>query len=282
MTAASALRDERKKIRLENRFKPKLRTFFRNIADEVQATLGASRRIPDLSFHNRDMAALLREQYRLVTRSFRGESSEELTKSIDHIVQETKQIDEEIDARLIQENNARSERQAAFIMQTTQKQLNQSLQNVAMRAATDNVQLTNEEAARQVRREFIAQNSNRVDTIAMTETQAVAENTKFQEAAIVSTAVGLLTVKTWNTILDNFTRPSHVQADQQKRRLGEPFLVQGQLLNRPGDTSLGATVDNVVNCRCSASFSIADVRIGTVTAPSSTRIGRRIAPIREP
>ena len=56
--------------------------------------------------------------------------------------------------------------------------------------------------------------------------------------------------KTWRAIHDSATRPSHVQADGQKQPLDEPFEVGGDLLMFPGDGSLGAGADEIVNCRC--------------------------------
>ncbi|MBA4543985.1 hypothetical protein H1164_13935 [Thermoactinomyces daqus] len=46
------------------------------------------------------------------------------------------------------------------------------------------------------------------------------------------------------------TRPWHLEADGQIKQLDEPFVVNGEKLMFPGDTSLGATADNIVNCRC--------------------------------
>ena len=57
-------------------------------------------------------------------------------------------------------------------------------------------------------------------------------------------------IKTWNTILDEKTRHSHVLADRQEQKLQSPYTVQGELLMMPGDTSLGASLSNIINCRC--------------------------------
>jgi len=45
-------------------------------------------------------------------------------------------------------------------------------------------------------------------------------------------------------------RWDHRSADGQIRKLGEPFIVTGELLLFPGDRSMGASIGNVINCRC--------------------------------
>lgn len=50
------------------------------------------------------------------------------------------------------------------------------------------------------------------------------------------------------------TRPSHISANGQTRDVNEPFQVGGQSLMFPGDSSLGASAWNLVNCRCSIGF----------------------------
>jgi hypothetical protein len=36
--------------------------------------------------------------------------------------------------------------------------------------------------------------------------------------------------------------------------MDEPFVVDGEQLMFPGDTSMGATARNIVNCRCTCIF----------------------------
>lgn len=60
--------------------------------------------------------------------------------------------------------------------------------------------------------------------------------------------------KGWLATEDSRTRPEHHSADGQLAALSKPFKVGGELLNFPGDWSLGASADNVINCRCSIEF----------------------------
>jgi len=54
----------------------------------------------------------------------------------------------------------------------------------------------------------------------------------------------------WDATGDARTRPSHAAADGQVVGQGEAFNVGGALLMFPGDTSLGAPGEEVINCRC--------------------------------
>lgn len=62
------------------------------------------------------------------------------------------------------------------------------------------------------------------------------------------------TMKRWRTILDGRERDAHNEADGLLVSIGEPFEVGGELLMYPLDTSLGATADNIANCRCIAEY----------------------------
>ena len=63
------------------------------------------------------------------------------------------------------------------------------------------------------------------------------------------------TRKTWHSLLDRRERKWHHDADGQTVPILEPFEILGELLMYPLDTSLGATADNIANCRCYMTFS---------------------------
>lgn len=86
-------------------------------------------------------------------------------------------------------------------------------------------------------------------SIATTETQVPAEEAKGQTAGIKQ-----LGDKEWHTVGDERVRRHHADADLQLRKTNEPFLVKGELLRWPGDTSLGASASNIINCRCFAEY----------------------------
>lgn len=62
-------------------------------------------------------------------------------------------------------------------------------------------------------------------------------------------------VKMWVTTLDERTRRgergfNHARAHLQTVPINQPFIVSGQSLMNPGDTTLGASIGNVAGCRC--------------------------------
>jgi uncharacterized protein with gpF-like domain len=59
---------------------------------------------------------------------------------------------------------------------------------------------------------------------------------------------GLTLNKIWLATEDSKTRPAHSAADGQKVGMNEPFVVDGESLQYPGDPAGSAS--NVVSCRC--------------------------------
>ena len=63
---------------------------------------------------------------------------------------------------------------------------------------------------------------------------------------------GLNWQKAWVARRDDLTRFDHVLTNPKEFiPLNQPFVVGGQQLMYPTDTSLGASAGNIVNCRCS-------------------------------
>lgn len=96
-------------------------------------------------------------------------------------------------------------------------------------------------------------------TIPTTETQEPAEHSKFIAAIAINNSDNKphkrQPIKTWVTVGDEKVRSAHQGADLQVKNSDDPFDVGGEQLMRPGDSSLGASPENVINCRCSAQYS---------------------------
>ena len=60
--------------------------------------------------------------------------------------------------------------------------------------------------------------------------------------------------KRWDTMKDERVRHTHVMADGQEVDIGKPFTVGKCQMMFPNDTSLGATADEILNCRCVAIY----------------------------
>lgn len=252
-----------KKIKLENRFKPELTRFFKQVSRNATAKWVATSRIPNLDSFQLELIALLRGHYRRVEKAFSKDARNE-AKTVNFFL-ETKQ-EENIDSEIVDYINQHSIQQSMFILQTTESNLNVVAASVLGAAITGIERPTRAETAREIRREFDARSINRIDTIAMTETQTPAEEIKFIEALAVSETLrqttGQTMAKTWATVLDERTRPSHVLADRQEVNVRQPFIVQGERLPVPGSAALGASLSNIINCRCASINTINDAPAG--------------------
>ena len=96
------------------------------------------------------------------------------------------------------------------------------------------------------------------DQAAARDAADLAESQRFAEIAenVGTVPIGELLIasrllrKTWVTMGDSKVRPHHQAANFQTVPENEPFIVMGENLMFPGDTSLGASLINVSNCRC--------------------------------
>lgn len=62
--------------------------------------------------------------------------------------------------------------------------------------------------------------------------------------------------KIWLATADNRVRDDHADADSQVRDNDDPFNIGGASMMYPGDGSLGAGAEQIVNCRCTATAHI--------------------------
>ena len=74
-------------------------------------------------------------------------------------------------------------------------------------------------------------------------------------------STGIVKQKEWISTRDGRTRGSdatdqfdHLTPDGQTVALDDPFTISGESLMHPGDFSLGASVGNLVQCRCATGF----------------------------
>lgn len=99
--------------------------------------------------------------------------------------------------------------------------------------------------------------ANRAETIARTEVLPAA-NLASQTAA---KATGLPLTKSWLSTNDDRTRDGkfdHVSAEDENQNIpiDNPYKVSGEKMMFPGDTSMGASAGNTINCRCSETFEV--------------------------
>lgn len=61
---------------------------------------------------------------------------------------------------------------------------------------------------------------------------------------------GVVIGKEWDSNEDERTRKHHLEANGQRVKLDDPFVVDDDLLDYPGDNSHDAKASNVIQCRC--------------------------------
>lgn len=258
-----ALRDLNEKLQLERKLVDEIRAFNRRMVRLTIREFAQGAGAFNAAAMEQELIQILAEHYARVGEPF----SKQLTDIMPDDIVVTAAEREAIDRALRFFYAARAPEQAGIITATNQRNIVESIDEA--------IQISQDEAAegrRQTRRDIAVQTganlsrklNGRVTGIASLETQAIAEAAKATEAQVLtfqppSVTGGTLrevpVPKEWVTMGDEVVRRtpfSHVEADSQEKPLNQPFVVSGQLLRWPGDTSLGASVANVINCRCSS------------------------------
>lgn len=245
------------KLELERGFKPKLRHIFRQIARDAANVYRATNTIPVITTtFQPELTSILRHQYRKVADKFEAELVNRIT---DPKLLTALESENRLDHSIMNYINAQSQSQAQIILSTTQGDLQKVYIDTMQRIAVSGESPSKSEVAKEIEKEFEKTAEGRVETIAITETSTTAEKVKFSESLAVNNVAQLIyspsqihLLKGWGAILDNKTRIWHADADGQEVRIDKPYQVGGQLLMHPGDMTLGASLDNIINCRCSS------------------------------
>ncbi|MCK4786846.1 MAG: hypothetical protein KAV87_24010, partial [Desulfobacteraceae bacterium] len=127
-----------KKLKLEAQVSPKLNRFFREISRSITPVLRVTGRVPTLDSFKDDLIDILTKHYKKVAKEFKGDVVTEVTKSasldietkqetIEDIADESQSVLNEALAATIA---IRAPKQADFILATTEKELNQSVEKV--------------------------------------------------------------------------------------------------------------------------------------------------------
>lgn len=118
--------------------------------------------------------------------------------------------------------------------------------------------------------------------IANINTQDVAEEAAQVPVDIVPNEAGAETwYKQWVSMEDHKVRPTHVAAHGQLAKIEDTFTVGGFQMRFPGDSSLGAPLKELVNCRCAARYGV--MRDGEFVPVGGLETVRGVArPVRRP
>jgi hypothetical protein len=109
---------------------------------------------------------------------------------------------------------------------------------------------TQTQIAERIGKHYRSIDAGRASRIARTEVHAAANYGSLSAAEGSSEPLR----KRWLATPDNRTRDTHEDAHYQGRGLSQPFEVGNAWLMYPGDTSMGAGPEEVINCRCSLGY----------------------------
>lgn len=182
---------------------------------------------------------IIREQMRLSSDVFKLTSDDVVTQA-------------EIDSAILNVIDDLAEQQSRVISETSIQNMNRSI-DLANRAFIEQGEFEADNGAiATVGLRFLAPTQmGRDKTISATTTQTSAETGKFVAAGVLG-----LARKTWVTAGDEKVRSTHVSANGQTVAGFAAFIVGGASLLHPGDTSLGAPLGEIINCRCSAVYGV--------------------------
>lgn len=225
------------KLVLERQFRIDITRFLKDLNTDNRSQFVSTGQTINASQYKTELQGILIKHYRRAKKRFGSQIRRGL-----------KQLNEDIDIAQTEFLQEQTDLRADLILDTAQSDLNAAISQVINEDPTLSQEVVGATAAALYAQKI----PGKANTIAMAETQNAAEGIKAIEASFVIGQPDVNGRKQWRTVLDERTRPAHARADRQVQNVGEPYIVGGELLSRPGDSSLGASASNTINCRCSS------------------------------
>lgn len=261
------------KLALEKTFSRDLVSYFNEIRKDVVSFYTATGLLINADVYQKQTETLLERHYKRVIRNFINEGKYSYRKSLEAKGIEYKQEQEEEDEKIKATSvlialafvESIIQRRALQLIETTNDNIKDTAAKATKKAKESGTKV-HDEINKGLDRAF----KSRYAMIALTETQFMAERSKNIEAAVISrngnvdpSSIndGVVTgnpdvKKEWAAILDDRTRGGHAMADGQKQNMNDPYIVNGEYLMYPSDTSMGASLGNIINCRCSSLYGV--------------------------
>jgi hypothetical protein len=260
----SASEDLRKKLKLERQIEPKLLAYQAKIDKQFRSSFAGLGIIPPTEPFDAELAAILQGHYRATQRAFAGSIIDELPPKAAASSDEKAAIA----AALALYFAKQARRQAEGINRTTDGDMQTAARMARESQSPEGPHLSQIEIALIASGLLGRALAARARSAAITETQGAAEATKATEAEVMlglnptiagGDPKGREAAKTWRSVGDNRVRQDHLDADGQTVPVSEPFIVGGESLMYPGDSSLGASAAQIVNCRCGVEYDTAEI-----------------------
>lgn len=265
------------KMRLEAKLRPKLSAIDRPLVRKLAQSVGTAGTVPAVGAEQAAaLEPVLLDHYDETGEVFSDRLSDQMPEDLVATDEET----EAIAASLALLFAARAPEQARFIGQTTQEDAERAARMAETEAARmmDGDERPSRFAVGAIAGAIFNRSlAGRRGGIVTLETQTPAELSKQVEVEVLvgqpkvapselvpratPSEQDRIVPKEWVSQGDSVVRDAHLDADSQQTATAVPFIVKGQRLMFPGDTSLGATIDNVINCRCASVIDPAPVEI---------------------
>lgn len=255
-----------KKIELEDKLILDLVLFFTQLAEDYAVIYSTQGKIMTLTESYEDeLKSLLKKNYRNVSAEFGNQIRKALEDNIDLDMYEPiperhndlrDKIGMSIGAYLLTRSNFIAPRIANTVQNEMVKQTNEYIVNQAARG----VAVKQAEVANAVKDKIKEWGENHAKVVSTTEVQTVAEQSKFIEneevnelCQSVDTQVG--SRKVWITAGDEKVRTSHLVLDGKSIDADEMFVTGlGSIMRYAGDMENGASLSDVINCRCTTVY----------------------------
>jgi len=272
-----AERQLRAKMELEEMVKPALRGYFRRIIRDFRKIYAASGRPINMDAYKSELEVILTRHYERVQRRFkdnilnRNGGKNLIAFSCKQTSEERQRLDELIIISLAAWAVEKRARALSFITATNDEQMLRAIEAARRELIDAGMPIDNRTLAVASSSILSRAFNTRVDRIAVTETEESAEATNQIVASATAGAVPFSAVaiqgiqpavqtteviKTWRDMNDSVVRPSHRLINGTSITESGIFIVGGSRLRFPSDTSLGASISEIINCRCFADYQI--------------------------
>lgn len=241
---------------------------FRRIARDFRTVYAATGRILDAEVYEPEVVSILRPSYRRAAST----AGKELRRNADvsFPADNRSEVEGGIDVSLLRFGEEESDERAGIIGETTDGKLRNFTLSAILSAALAGFFPGNEQVAVEVAKRFVADSKSRSRMIGIQESLNAVEGSRLIETNGLIEGQAAVKVgneepkpldraffREWITRQDERVRPTH-QAAHGQRVFGTtmPFRVGNSYLMYPGDTSLGASLDEIMGCRCYAATGI--------------------------
>lgn len=240
--------------------------YFTQLASDYETVYSATGKILNLEESYADeLQSILKRNYRKVGNRFSNITRNQIEDIVDFDIYEPlPEVQENLAQKIGMAIGSfillRAENIAPKITQTIQDELLKKTNETIIDNASRGLAISNAEIANQVSNEFTAWGVKHAPIVATTEVQEIAEGSKYIENGaitdLIKDDIGLEAIrkgseKVWITAGDEKVRDSHSAIDGKVIPAEDVFVTgMGGRMRYCGDTSLGASLSDIINCRC--------------------------------